>query len=288
MENFEQPHLLDSGCIYTIKTMYDRFSAKEKIIADHILSNPANAVHPSIDQLAEEIGISESTLVRFVRKLGYSGYQRFRIALATEAIGPALRVYESSIDSDADDIELVFGNAMSSLALTKDILDRKAVEQVASLMCNAQKVLIFGLGGSNIVAQDAFHKFVRTGLNCVIAEDYHLQLMVASQSSKESVALLFSHSGTNMDTIAIAEELRSRDCPIITVTTGARSCLARIATVILPVAVASSGFVSEAFSARITQQVIIDVLYVALLRKLGVDAVTHLDAMRDVIAKRKT
>jgi DNA-binding MurR/RpiR family transcriptional regulator len=51
---------------------------------------------------------------------------------------------------------------------------------------------------------------------------------------------------------------------------------------------ASSGFVSEAFSARITQQVIIDVLYVALLRNLGPDAIKHLDAMRDVIANRKT
>ncbi|MDD3367224.1 MAG: MurR/RpiR family transcriptional regulator, partial [Sphaerochaetaceae bacterium] len=209
MHETEQ-QLLDSGCIYTIKTMYERFSAKEKIIADHILSNPANAVHPSIDELAEEIGISESTLVRFVRKLGYSGYQRFRIALATEAIGPALRVYESRIDSDADDIELVFGNAMSSLALTKEIIDRNIITQAAQMMSTAQRVYIFGLGGSNIVAQDAFHKFIRMGLNCVMAEDYHLQLMLASQSSKECVALLFSHTGTNMDTIAIAHELRAR------------------------------------------------------------------------------
>ncbi|MDD4219184.1 MAG: MurR/RpiR family transcriptional regulator [Sphaerochaetaceae bacterium] len=287
MHETEQ-QLLDSGCIYTIKTMYERFSAKEKIIADHILSNPANAVHPSIDELAEEIGISESTLVRFVRKLGYSGYQRFRIALATEAIGPALRVYESRIDSDADDIELVFGNAMSSLALTKEIIDRNIITQAAQMMSTAQRVYIFGLGGSNIVAQDAFHKFIRMGLNCVMAEDYHLQLMLASQSSKECVALLFSHTGTNMDTIAIAHELRARQCPIIVITTSERSSLARMATLMLPVAVASSGFVSEAFSARITQQVIIDVLYVALLRNLGPDAIKHLDAMRDVIANRKT
>ncbi|MDD2297827.1 MAG: MurR/RpiR family transcriptional regulator, partial [Sphaerochaetaceae bacterium] len=242
----------------------------------------------SIDELAEEIGISESTLVRFVRKLGYSGYQRFRIALATEAIGPALRVYESRIDSDADDIELVFGNAMSSLALTKEIIDRNIITQAAQMMSTAQRVYIFGLGGSNIVVQDAFHKFIRMGLNCVIAEDYHLQLMLASQSSKECVALLFSHTGTNMDTIAIAHELRARQCPIIVITTSERSSLARMATLMLPVAVASSGFVSEAFSARITQQVIIDVLYVALLRNLGPDAIKHLDAMRDVIANRKT
>jgi len=288
MKDHDRSQSIDSGCIYTIKTMYPRLSVKEKAIADHILSNPAQAVHPSIDQLADKIGISESTLVRFVRKLGYSGYQRFRIALATEAIGPTSRLYETRVDGTQDDVELVFGNAMNTLALTNGILDRKAIEKARDLMTNARRVLIFGLGGSNIVAQDAFHKFIRTGLDCVMVEDYHMQLMLASQTCEECVALIFSHTGTNMDTIAIAGELRSRNCKIIVVTTSSRSSLARMATVTLPVAVATSGYVSEAFSARIAQQVVIDVLYVSLMKHMGPDSVEHLDAMREVIAKRRT
>lgn len=287
MKDVDKPSPMESGCIYVIKSMYPRLSAKERTIADHILANPAQAVHPSIDQLADTIGISESTLVRFVRKLGYSGYQRFRIALATEAIGPASRLYETKIDGQADEIEQVFTNAMNTLSLTKEILDKKSVERAGKVIIEADRLLIFGLGGSNIVAQDAFHKLIRTGIDCVMVEDYHMQLMLASQTCERCAALIFSHTGANMDTIAIADELRERGSRIIVVTTSARSSLARMATVVLPVAVASTTFISEAFSARIAQQMVVDVLYVTILRQMGSDAVGHLDAMRSVIAKRR-
>lgn len=287
MKEVNKSFPMDSGAIYAIKTMYPRLSVKERAIADHILSDPAKAVHPSIDQLAEMIGISESTLVRFVRKLGYSGYQRFRIALATEAIGPTARMYETQVEEHADEIEMVFGNAMNTLSLTKGVLDRKSIEKAGKLIAEAKRLVIFGLGGSNIVAQDAFHKFIRTGINCVMVEDYHMQLMLASQTCEDCVALIFSHTGTNMDTIAIAHELKEKACKIIVVTTSARSGLARLATVTLPVAVASNSYVSEAFSARIAQQVVVDVLYVTILKQLGTEVVAHLDAMRDVIAKRR-
>ena len=72
----------DISALFTIKERYDDLSAKEKQIADFILEHPRESVNPSIEELAERIGISESTMVRFARKLGYSGYQRFRIALA--------------------------------------------------------------------------------------------------------------------------------------------------------------------------------------------------------------
>ena len=57
--------------------------------------------------------------------------------------------------------------------------------------------------------------------------------------------------------------------------------------VVLPVAVSSTTCISEAFSARIAQQMVVDVLYVTILRQMGSDAVAHLDAMRSVIAKRR-
>lgn len=278
----------ESGCLYTIKSLYSSLSVKERSIADHILANPAEAVHPSIDQLADMIGISESTLVRFVRKLGYNGYQRFRIALATETVQPSSRVYETNIDPSGDDIDLVFTNAMNTLSLTKHLINHTMVERAAEMMFHGRRILIFGIGGSNIIALDAFHKFIRLGLDCVIADDYHMQLMLASQTKSDCVALVFSHTGTNMDTLAIAEELKRNDCTVVVVTNGGRSTLARMADVVLPVAVASTSYISEAFTSRIAQLLVVDLLYVALAKLLGEESVEHIEAMRNTIAKRKT
>ena len=70
--------------LYTIKNQYGSLSEKERLIADFIIEHKGATVDPSITELAAQIGISEATLVRFVKKLGYQGYQKFRIALARE------------------------------------------------------------------------------------------------------------------------------------------------------------------------------------------------------------
>ncbi|MDQ7797089.1 MAG: RpiR family transcriptional regulator, partial [Spirochaetia bacterium] len=62
-----------SNCLYIIHSLMEDFSDKERRIADYILANPAKAVHPSIEELSESIGVSVSTLVRFVKKLGFKG-----------------------------------------------------------------------------------------------------------------------------------------------------------------------------------------------------------------------
>ncbi len=280
--------MTETGCIYIIKSRYQTLSEKERIIADYILANPSDAVHPSIEELADHIGISESTLVRFVRKLGFPGYQRFRIALATETIGSTSRLYETPINEQDDEVEVVFNSAIATLQLSKRVVDRAAISKAAELIASSKRLLIFGLGGSNIVAHDAYHKFIRTGLDCTLADDYHIQLMLASQSCPLCTALVISHTGANMDTLAIVEELRSRQCPIIVLTSNPRSVLARAGRIVLSVGVASTSFVSEAFSARIAHLVVVDALYVELMKTFGTKGVEHLEAMRRIIAKRRT
>ena len=90
------------SCIYTIHSLMDSFSAKERTVADHIVAQPSQAVHPSIEELAATIGVSVSTLLRFVKKLGYDGYQQFRIALATEVLAPETRFYERPVSGTGD------------------------------------------------------------------------------------------------------------------------------------------------------------------------------------------
>ncbi|NLA99253.1 MAG: MurR/RpiR family transcriptional regulator, partial [Spirochaetales bacterium] len=112
------------SAIYTIRTKYATLSAKEKKIADFILEHPKESVNPSIEELAERIGISESTMVRFARKLGYTGYQRFRIALARETIPSSEQLFETEVSEGEDPADMVFANARKNLEETYAKLDR--------------------------------------------------------------------------------------------------------------------------------------------------------------------
>ena len=277
----------DISALFAIKDQYDNLSAKEKQIADFILEHPRESVNPSIEELAERIGISESTMVRFARKLGYSGYQRFRIALARETIPSTSQLFEREVIDAADGFDAVFTSAITSLIETQKILDRTLIMNVATMMANARNVYLMGLGGSNIVAEDALHKLVRTGITCQWAADFHLQLMMASQGSNEDVALVISHTGIGYDSLALAEELKANDVPLVVLTTNARSPLARLADYVLAVKAGSSMTVAESFSARIVDLAIIDLLYLQVMEVLKEKGIEQLNKMRASIAKRR-
>ncbi len=276
------------SCLYGIHSLFQTFSEKERKVAGFILATPAEAVHPSIEELAEKIGVSESTLVRFVRKLGYKGYQQFRIALATETVAPESLVYEAPVDARGDDASVVFGSAIRTLELTLASLSRRTLERVARAAVDARRLFLFGLGGSGIVAMDACHKLVRSGLSCSDAGDFHLQLMMASQTCPEDLALLVSHTGANRDTLALAEEIRARGCPMAVITSNPRSPLAKMADELLVSLAPTSTPVSEAFSARIAQLAIVDTLYVKVMELLGERGLENLERMRASIAGRRT
>jgi DNA-binding MurR/RpiR family transcriptional regulator len=275
------------SCMYLINQMYHQLSVSHRLIADYILAYPDKAVELTIDKLAINIGTSESTLVRFVRKIGYSGYQHFRLSLATEIIPVVKRVYENEIHEDDHIIDTVFNSALSTLNATKELLKEEEIVEISKKLLEAQHILLFGLGGSYIVALDGFHKFVRLGLNLRIVEDYHMQLMVASQAKKEDVAIIYSHTGINVDTLSIARELKNQETPIISITSNHHSQLALESDMSLPVHVKSNGVISEAFSARIAQIAINDLLYLSLLTQKKEEAITQLEKMQAAISKRR-
>jgi RpiR family transcriptional regulator, carbohydrate utilization regulator len=278
------------SCLVQIHELRGSMSEKEGRIADLILAAPLDAVHPSIVELAERIGVSESTLFRFVRKLGFEGYQQFRIALATETVEPSSRLYEVSVEgSDSDSaVPLVFKTAIAALELTMERLDRGALKRAAALATGARCLFLFGLGGSGIVAKDAYHKLLRTGIRCAAPEDFHLQLMTASQAGSEDAAILVSHTGVNKDSLAVAAELKRRSVPLIALSSYERTPLVKLADLVLLSSTPSSPYASEAFSARIAQLAIIDALYIEVMELLGEGGVGRLESMRAAIAKRRT
>ncbi len=277
----------EASAIYTIRANYSCLSTKERKIADFILAHPKESVNPSIEELAERIGISESTMVRFAKKLGYSGYQRFRIALARETIPAELQLFETEVHEGDDVVDIVFKHACATLEETHAKLNRATIKEAARLMANAHCLYLMGLGGSNIIACDAYHKMIRTGLVCQYSGDYHMQLMLASQGRRDDVALLISHTGSGHDTLALAEELKANGCRLIVMTSNPRSPLAKATDLVIAVNAGRSSVVAESFSARITTLVLIDVLYVEILELMGDRGVENLNKMRSVIAKRR-
>ncbi len=280
---------MTQNTIKKINSLYPRLSEKEKKIADYIQENPSHIVNKTINEVSADLNIADATVFRFCKRLGFKGYQAMKIALASEAILPIKQIHEEiSEDDDAKTVfEKIFKSNIQTLENTMHILDESSIKKAVTLMNHAKNIYFFGTGGSSVVAMDAYHKFVRTGVKCFAFIDSHFQLMSASQLSDDDLAVVISHSGRNRDTLQISKTVKENGASIIAITGYPKSPISQIADVALYTSSEETEYRSEALSSRIGQLSIIDALYVNTMLQHKDDAKHSLEKMRHAISKTR-
>lgn len=272
-----------------IKSLASTFSEKEKRIADFILSEPEKVIHGTINQVAAEIGLADSTVFRFCKRLGYSGFLDMKIALASEQSNELNEIHEkiAKDDDEGTVLEKIFQSNIQTLKDTLKVIDEENFSAAVEKILTSDKIEFFGFGGSNAVAMDAYHKFIRTGLPVNYQVESHLQLMASSQLKKGDVAILISHTGHTKEILEILEILKENGVYTIGITGFAESPLNRGVDLSLNTLSEETDFRSEALASRIAQLTILDALYVSLMMRLGDQAADSLDVIRQAILKKR-
>ncbi|WP_260412608.1 MurR/RpiR family transcriptional regulator [Alkalihalobacillus sp. TS-13] len=276
-------------CIPRIRSFYNRFSEKEKMIADYILNNPEHIIHSTISQIADDLQVAEATVFRFCKRIGFKGYQAMKIALASEIVNPVKDIHETinETDNEKEVAQKIFRSNIRTLEETSHILEQEHYNRAVELIIGARKVEFYGNGGSGIVAMDAHHKFLRSGIQTAAYSDSHLQLMAASQLTDQDVIMFISHSGTNKDLLDVLEVAQQNRVKTIGITTLAKSPLGQKVDVPLYTTSEETDYRSEALASRIAQLSIIDALFVNVMMKTKETSQESLNKMRKAVAVKR-
>lgn len=272
-----------------IRSIYGEFSEKERLLADFILDSPEQIIHGTINQIADHLHLADSTVFRFCKKIGYQGFQDLKIALASEATSAAQDIHEnvSKQDDEQTILEKVFRSNIKTLEDTLEVVDEAEFKQAANVLMNARKIEFFGFGGSNIIALDGYHKFVRSGLQVSAQADSHLQLMSASQMTKQDVGILISHTGRSKDILEIQRTLKEKEVTTIGVTGFTQSPLSKQVDISLFTFSEETDYRSEALASRIAQLSLMDALYVTVMMALEEKGKESIYKMRHAIKQRR-
>ena len=272
-----------------IRGAYSTLSKKEQRIADYILKQPEQIIHHTINQVADDLDVAESTVFRFCQRVGFKGYQALKIALASDVVAPLQDIHEDIAETDTvlEIAEKIFSTNGKTIESTRQILEASSLEKTVELFLNARRIEFFGSGGSAVVALDAYHKFVRSGLQVSAILESHMQLMSASQLTTEDVAVVISHSGASKETLDIAKLLKEKGVPMIAITNYAKSPLSKLADVSLYTVSQETAFRSEALASRIAELSLIDALFTAVMMRRGEAARVSLQQMREAISMRR-
>jgi len=254
------------GCLIRIRSAYQDLYSAEKKVAGFILDHSGDIIHLSVTEVAEQSGVSEATVVRFCRSLGYSGYQDFKLTLARDTVAPIKTIHEELEKSDdiAAVTHKVFQNNIQALNDTLEVLEMKEMKKAEDAISRAGKILIIGVGTSAPIVHDAYNKFFRIGLNCSCQTDSHLQVMEAALLNKGDVLIAISHSGSTKDPIETLKVAKSRGAVTVCITNNSLSPITREADIRLVTASRETRFKSEALASRIAQTSIINALFMAL------------------------
>lgn len=273
----------------TVARLRGELRPSERRVAECVLADPHAVMQMSVATLASKAGVSDPTVVRFVRRVGCGGFKDFRVQLARTLAVQTLPFasIEVRADDDVRDVaHKVCDRAIDSLRRLRDQLDRNALERAAAAILEARKLEVFGTGGSGIVALDAQHKFFRLDIPTIAHRDSHMMLMSAAILRPQDVLLVSSQSGRSKDAIECAELAATRGATVIAICPSAAP-LGKAAGIQLNVDLDEDPVIYTPILSRLAHLVVIDVLATVVAIGRGADAGECLRRVKDSLHRKR-
>lgn len=272
-----------------ISSNYSALRKSETKVANYVLQRAEEVIHFSVSQLAEQAGVSDPTVIRFCRSLGFKGFQDFKIHLAQSVVSGVRSIHESMNENEEvpELVKKVFAANKEAIDSSLGTLDFDQVQQAIRDLCQADKIIFHGLAGSAAVAMDAHHKFFRIGIPCEWFSDTHMAAMAAAMMKPGQVFVAISHSGSTLDVIEAVKAAKKAGATTIGIVSYAKSPLSKLVTHTLQVGSAETGFRFEPMASRIAQLCVVDVLSVGVALQRSDEVISNLNKSRSVIANKR-
>lgn len=267
----EPSDVADAPLLVRLRGIRPSLTPAEERVATKVLADARVASDLTITELAQAASTSETTVLRFCKRLGLKGYPQLRLALAAESAMPREQRMSGS-DISADDtiddiIAKVAAVDSSAVEETAQQLDRAALKAAADAVARATRVDVYGVAASAIVGADLQQKLHRIGVVSFAWNDPHIALTSATLLTRQDVAIGISHSGATTETIESLAVARRRGATTVALTNFPLSPLAQAADIVLTTAARETSLRSGATASRIAALTVVDCLYIAVAQR---------------------
>ncbi len=146
-----------------IKNNMDKFSKRQKMIAGYIIENYDKASYMTAARLSDEVGVSESTVVRFAAELGFDGYQKLQTSLQDVTRSKLTSVQRMEFVSQRIDTKNVLAEVLQSdidkIQKTLQDIDQEQFDKIVDALINADNIYIIGVRSAASLAMFASFYF---------------------------------------------------------------------------------------------------------------------------------
>lgn len=224
------------------------FSAAQSLVASYVLDNYFNIPFMSITSLANNIGVSENSVIKFCNQIGYDKFTEFKKALSNCARDELVMSNRLSQNLSDDVSNSIMARSLQDdvSAIESTLLDSanmNAIDQLIPMIDSAQRLYITGGRSSAILAQ----LFV-TMLRCLGVKVYYLDTSSSDAVDciniveKEDLVIAISMPRYTRHVIRSLQILHDAGVPIVVITDTGLSPALSLADLSLYCKVSSSNY----------------------------------------------
>lgn len=200
-----------------IKGHYPKMFAAEKKVARFVLNHPEEAIMMNVSELARASEVSDATVIRMCKRIGYTGYSQMRVILAND-LG---KIQANEIRNDGkrpSNIQELFQRFMASLVDVQRGLNEETLFACVDLLQNADLVHIAAAGNTTPMANDLGFRLERFGVRATYSMVADYMLNHVSMAGENDLLVAISHSGTSRQVVQAIELAKQKGLKVIAIT----------------------------------------------------------------------
>ena len=228
-----------------IRLELDSMTKSERQVASYFLGHLNDFTFHTLDQVAGSAGTSTTSVIRFCRRLGYSGYKALQEQLRKEiSYQPTLPAkYKRMKDSSLSDSLLAQTLQQGILCIEKTFSEMPgdALAKATEAIMAAKRVFTFGTKESCALAHYAYTRMLAVRPDAYLLGAYNGCIESIQSLNQEDVCIVFLFHRYSNETLGILPMLKKQGVTIILVTSSPYERLIPYATVLLPCHVDAHG-----------------------------------------------
>lgn len=189
-----------------ISSNADKLNKNESEILDYCLKSQNNISKMKINDIAEATFTSPASIVRFCKKIGFTGFSEFKAALSMN----------NSEDTNYNPGQAT--NLLSDINKSFDLINESIVDDILEIIHNANRIEFFGEGSSRLVCSEVAKKFRTIGKTAFNYDDNSIMYIAASSLTEKDAIFAVSISGETAQILKALNIAKGNNAKIISLT----------------------------------------------------------------------
>lgn len=252
-----------------LKENYNQLTGSQKKIGKYVLDNYRKVAFMSAIELAEKVGVSDATIIRFARSIGFSGFAEFKnhIREGIKNFDPPYKRLSQSLDILNDKNNLIMQLGKTDLKNLENFLlniEIEKINQAVDEIYKAGTIYFIGLGASGVLIDFLVFHLRRMGFKVIpISEGGIVNVDKIMSITKNDLLIACSFPRYSKHTYNAIIFAKKKGAKILTITDSNFSTISINSDIVFSLKIDNSTF----FNSYIVPMELCNILTMSILEK---------------------